>query len=308
MCSAACGSVDAIEWLCSKGLEGTVNMKDCTLNDSTPMHNASGELRVDAAQCLYDHGGRPSVTQPNRRGRTPLHTILDFEQDSVIEHQHRWIAMAEWLCRHGARECINHKDKDGHTVLLDAFRRGTAIELCEVLYQYGATDTISDSSVWRAAYMPLSALLWAVGRYGDGMSNDALAVPFHACFEAGDADASHLADAVRMLRLQGPRVLARRPLPPTASNLVVETAVRMGVPLELVQDHPRLAAVLEEAMEQRGVFVEVFLFGCRKSSGSTCLWRIGSPHSLGGLRKAVGEFWGVVLDAEELRRVRGACW
>lgn len=112
--------------------------------------------------------------------------------------------------------------------------------------------------------------------------------------------------AQSILRMHGP-LAVDTPLGDDAPDTLLETAVRVGVALEYVQDHPRLRTALEEAIRRRKVLVEVFLFGCRKSSGSTYLWRIGSQHLMAGLRKAVAEYLGATMHVEELRRMRGVC-
>ena len=51
--------------------------------------------------------------------------------------------------------------------------------------------------------------------------------------------------------------------------------------------------------------LEVFLFGCRASSGSAQAWKIGAPHAYFGVRRAIGEWSGAVVEGAEWGRVAG---
>lgn len=80
------------------------------------------------------------------------------------------------------------------------------------------------------------------------MSNEAIAVPFHRCVSSHhhqDVEL-HSAGAHYRLRCCGPRVLGRHPFATVQHpDAVVETAVRDGVPLEMLRSRPFLHAVLK---------------------------------------------------------------
>lgn len=320
-CAAGRGDVAMIEWLCSKGLEGVVNMPDPDSDGDTAMHMASEGLYIDAAQCLLDHGAQSSVTQRNAFNQTPLHKCCSeaeapaMETDEQEGMNRRVERMVEWLCENGARQCISEPDIDGITPLHCACIAG-AVDVCDVLHAQGAVDTVSGSRGWgkvsqeapfhafgrQPRQIPLASQLWVVRRFEHDLSANTVAVAFHRCLESRHTSWEYDADMLRMLRRKGPGVVAEA-LPPTASEALVETAARVGVVHSLLQGHPRLVAVVNGAVRRRRVFVGAFLFGCRRSSGSTRLWRIGSQHMMAGFRREVGEYCGVVVDTQEWGRV-----
>lgn len=294
-------SVDVIEWLCCHGMEGTVNMHNPAWGGETPLHIACSHLQVDVAQCLYDHGAHQTINQPNKNGHTPLCTPCSIYLPTD-EGVRLCAEMVEWLCNHGARECINERGDGGWTPLLYACSFAPIL-VCDALFMNGAVDTVSTTLQWMGGRIPLDAQLWAIRRFGDGMSDEAIAMPFHRCIATSENAQEFSADAQRMLRRHGPRVVQQPLRSTTTPDAVLETAVRVGVPLKFLQDHSRLGLVLGELVQQRRVLMGVFLFGCRKPSGSTHLWRLGSQHLMAGMRKAVAEYLGMVWKTTEWGRV-----
>lgn len=66
----------------------------------------------------------------------------------------------------------------------------------------------------------------------------------------------------------------------------------------------KVRAAATQVLATRSGFVAAALFGCKVSSGSLSLWKIGAAYAHYGLRKAVAEYAGVVTSAKEVRRVR----
>lgn len=127
-------------------MEGTVIMPDPAWNNDTPLLSACEGLHVGVAQCLYGHGAQQSITQGNAFGHTPLHYVCmccDESNEAVL----RCVALVEWLCSHGARECINGEDDDSNTPLLHALTDNHG-PICEVLFRNAAMDTISTTKAW----------------------------------------------------------------------------------------------------------------------------------------------------------------
>lgn len=332
------GHVPVMAWLCERGLGSTVTME--TDENNTPLHHACGGHHLSAVEFLYNHGARQCITEPNSLDQTPLHKCCASPSRSSSPVC-AGAEVAEWLCTHGAEECVHLGDRIGRTPLHVAYMQ-SSVDVCEALYRHGAIDTVSEHNNWRN-WTPLSEDVrgWFVRRFGNSMSERALAVAFssfmrgHAKLQmkvdrvrvradqradhgggddgSDEADLLQLqqreqrvtADALAVLELGGPCVVTQC-VPVKASDAILGAAVRRGVPLQFLEPHPRLRGLVAEAVLCRSAFVSAFLFGCRKSSGSTCLWRIGSRYAMAGFRKDIAEYCGVVMDAAEWLRMKQA--
>lgn len=305
------GTVEICELLFHHGSQNDINRKD--ENGDTPLALAIIFGNMHTCRCLVDHGASVHLLDN-------LMTACSCTNPKAIE----------WLCNeHGARSCINdgHVGRRGFTPLMYACdshsyldRSASVVRTCEELFKQGAVDTVSESQVWTAENMYLAAQLCVVRRFGEGMSDAAISVPFTRCLkeqltkarrkdEDGDDGGFALLDvqleALKMLWRFGPRVVARH-LPDEASDDVLQAAVRVGVAAKFVEKHPRLTAVLGEAVCCRTAFDRGLLFGCLESSGSAFLWRIGSKHAMAPIRKQIAQYAGVVWKPEEWARVRSA--
>lgn len=306
------GGKAVVEWLCEHGMAASVNLKDMVSFDSTPLHHAASRGHLEVVEFLYNHGAQACVTQPNRIGYTPLHLVCACQPQSTEECIRR-AELLEWLCEHGGRACIDRAGQFSKTALTWACLNGN-LAACEVLHHQGARDTFSGAFEWTSGFLLAPEVqLWAVDRYGAGMSDQAIAAPFMMCLAEAEADGEEKGPrwhrftgaALAMLWIHGPRVV-RDPLPAHAPGAIVEAAARVGVDQKLLVEHPRLWAVLEEAVQRRRAFERGFLFGCLSSSGSPpggLRRALGSRHATARFRKRVAEYAGVVLRREEWGRV-----
>lgn len=311
------GHVRLLDWLSTHGMEAFLSMRDPDLAEgSTLMHYACEGWNLSTVEYLFNHGAASCVELPNASLRTPLHKVCErnlWHHDDMAQRQATRVELVKWLCDRCSQGCVNAKDQGGHTALWAACIRGgeAAIALCDALHQAGAEDSVSGSEAWEHSRDDVA--LWVVDKYGEGMSDEALSVPFKKCaedyssvFHQDQQDRQErMEQAVGMLRRFGPRVVVE-PLGEGAGDEVVHTAVLVGVDLEHLQWHPRIDVVLEAALQLQRTFIRVFLFGCLQSSGSERLWKIRSKEVYAPVRRGVAEYLGVLWRGEEARRVREA--
>lgn len=103
------------------------------------------------------------------------------------------------------------------------------------------------------------------------------------------------------------------PLPPSfISASVLGYAMRRGLldpnfvrnPETHQKAKAKALALARDFEERRRAFVATFLFGCKRASGSTHAWKIGSAYIHAGLRKDIALWANILVCPTELRNVR----
>lgn len=107
-----------------------------------------------------------------------------------------------------------------------------------------------------------------------------------------------------LLHLGGAQIVTST-VPTTIPNEVIVSMVEAGVDADLLAQHPHAAMLVRGIVEHRRGFVRSFLFGCRQSSGSSSLWRLGQKGRgvSAKLRRDIAEFAGVLCSRKHFRNV-----
>lgn len=247
---------------------------------------------------------------PTEQGNTPLYLActskISYRSETVF-----CAPLVRWLCENGAVASINVRNNEGETPLFAALRSiRSDVHICDVLLEYGAHEAVSTHPDWQQGGINPTSMVWTLENFGPELSDESLGLGFNTASRWwGGMRSEENPNLVRIMLLViglgRPRAIFSK-VPNAAPGEVALAAARAGVDIKLFADHPQAVPMLSEALAQRWVFVDAFLFGCRQSSGSTFLWLIGSKYAMAGLRKAVAEYAGVVWRGDEAGRIREA--
>lgn len=320
----ACGGgyLPVVELLLEHGAEESLTLTAGYPWDGTPVAHAFRGKHFHVCDYLLRRvagdwsklcaGGQSTASTGEGRNRNGPEPLVCAAQIPPVVHELWHIACArksvewcDWLWRQGGgvKSGVQRRDEYGRSLLWSA---------C-VGYNYVVAEWLLAKGARRPAARPADML---------HLHNGAMAwVVAHCRSHLEPTEIAHMfrVASTRERRLPSPELLCTLlrlggadvvdcPIPPSlllyqAYDTVVETAVRVGVALEYLECHPRLASVLERLVQERQAFVRGFLFACRRSSGSSQAWRIGARHALAGFRREVAAFAGVMTNPAQWARV-----
>lgn len=302
-----------VEWLLSHGALGQVNWPDP--DGETALHHACASGCLAVVDALLVHSGGAveeslGVASHIQGGRLPMLTAWEGRHLAVCARILEAVD-GDWVRACGGVEVSARRFNaaDAWVMAIDA----GSVDQLDWLRSQGAgafitsTGALGRSPVHAASVgRYLESAEWLFRHFGDRFEDWEAAQLFYFLTSVDLCETAPLSAACEAVLWQRGPCVVQKPIVGQLPAKLLEIAVRVGVELQFLKNQPQtlLGGALLRAVLRRRHFVSVVLFGCRRSSGSTCLWKIGSVHAMGGIRKAVAEFCGVVVDAGEWRRVR----